>query len=98
MSCDKPVNSRTKEIQPVSPSPIVEEDYRMIRPPEERRYSPKELAQILRIGVRTLWTWIATGKIPPPIRYTGRCVRWKESQIRDFLDRGKESTAEEALK
>ena len=68
----------------------------MIRPPEERRYTARELAQIFRIDIRTLRRWVATGKIPEPIRYSRQCLRWRESQIRAFLDKGVLAIAEEA--
>jgi predicted DNA-binding transcriptional regulator AlpA len=47
----------------------------------------KRLARLLGCGLRTLRAWDSAGKLPAPIRI-GRCVRWRVSEIRAWLDAG----------
>ncbi len=47
----------------------------------------KRLAPMLCIGVRTLRTWDALGKVPTPVRIGGRVV-WRVDEIRAWLDAG----------
>jgi predicted DNA-binding transcriptional regulator AlpA len=47
----------------------------------------KDVAEILSVGVRTVWRWAATDKIPRPIRLTSKIRRWKASQLQAYLDR-----------
>lgn len=58
------------------------------RVPEERKFSADELAQILKVGRRTIWRWTAQGKLPPPIYFSPRTARWRERDIRHILDQG----------
>lgn len=64
-----------------------------VPPPRKRRrkFSPlvvdaKRLAKLLCVGLRTIRTMDAAGKIPRPIRLAG--VRWKVREIRDWIDAG----------
>ena len=47
----------------------------------------KEVAKRLRVGVRTVWRWVAIGKLPEPMRFTSSTVRWKPEDIQTFLDK-----------
>jgi len=47
----------------------------------------KDVAEILSIGVRTVWRWRALGKIPSPVRLTRQTLRWKASQLQAYLDK-----------
>jgi excisionase family DNA binding protein len=47
----------------------------------------QEVAGRLSMSVRTLWRMIERGKFPAPIRYTRRLVRWKKSDLLDWLGR-----------
>jgi len=49
----------------------------------------KDVAEILSIGVRTVWRWRALGKIPSPVRLTRQTLRWKASQLQAYLDNAK---------
>ena len=44
----------------------------------------RRLAALLCIGLRTLRTWDAAGKLPSPVRISG-CVRWRLDEIRAWL-------------
>jgi predicted DNA-binding transcriptional regulator AlpA len=51
-------------------------------------YSVLEVAQMLGIGRRTLFTWIAEGKVPPPVKWSERDVRWRENVIGPIVREG----------
>jgi excisionase family DNA binding protein len=44
-----------------------------------------DVARRLSIGVRTLWRMVAKGRLPQPIRYTRKLVRWKASDIDRYI-------------
>ena len=56
-------------------------------PPEPARdlLTAKDVARRLSIGVRTLWRLVADGKLPQPIRYTRKLVRWKTADIDRYI-------------
>jgi prophage regulatory protein len=45
-----------------------------------------ELADRLRVSRRTIWRWVAQGRLPVPVRYSRTCVRWKASVVEAYLD------------
>ena len=45
----------------------------------------QDVARRLSIGVRTLWRMVAQGKLPQPIRYTRKLVRWKTADIDRYI-------------
>lgn len=47
----------------------------------------RRLAVMLSAGIRTVRTWDAGGKLPPPLRIGGRVV-WRVDEIRAWLDAG----------
>ncbi len=47
----------------------------------------KGLTALLPVGLRTVRTWDAAGKLPRPVRIGGRVV-WLVSEIRAWLDAG----------
>ncbi len=55
--------------------------------PEQRKdlLTSRDVARRLSIGVRTLWRLVAQGKLPQPIRYTRKLVRWKTDDIDHYI-------------
>ena len=49
--------------------------------------SARDLAAILRFGLRTIRSMDAAGKLPAPIRIGGS-VRWRLDELRAWLDAG----------
>ena len=45
----------------------------------------QEVAHRLAIGVRTLWRLVAQGKLPQPVRYSRKLVRWKVTDIDGYI-------------
>ena len=37
----------------------------------------KQVAELLNIGVSTVWALVKVGRFPEPIRLTTRCSRWR---------------------
>ena len=52
-----------------------------------RMLDAKELAGVLKLGVRTIWRMNDAGKLPEPVRL-GSSVRWREDAIQEWLDSG----------
>lgn len=46
----------------------------------------QELAKLLGVNPRTIWRLAQRGDIPAPIRLGDRIVRWRLSDIREYLD------------
>lgn len=47
----------------------------------------RRLAALLAVGLRTVRTWDAAGKLPAPVRIGGRVV-WRLDELRAWLDAG----------
>ncbi len=44
-----------------------------------------ELSKVVKVSVRTLYRWIDSEIIPPPIKLGGS-LRWKREEIQNWLD------------
>lgn len=53
----------------------------------ERFLTDHEVADILGIGVRTVWKWAAMGRLPTPVRIGGSLTRWKASELKAYIDK-----------
>jgi predicted DNA-binding transcriptional regulator AlpA len=49
--------------------------------------SARDLAKMLRFGVRTIRSMDAAGRLPAPLRIGGS-VRWRAEEIRDWTEAG----------
>jgi prophage regulatory protein len=49
--------------------------------------SARDLAALLRLGLRTIRSMDAAGKLPAPVR-VGGSVRWRLDELRAWLDAG----------
>ncbi|MFO0843917.1 MAG: helix-turn-helix domain-containing protein [Gemmataceae bacterium] len=57
----------------------------------EARSSPElltsqQVANRLAVSVRTLWRLLAAGKIPQPVRYNRKLVRWKAAELARYIE------------
>ena len=57
--------------------------------PESDRFAlrPAEVAQLLGISVRHLWSLNSSGRLPRPLRL-GRSVRWRADELHAWLAAG----------
>ena len=52
----------------------------------------KEVAMLLGISARTVWTMVADGSLPQPVRLgrrkngRGRCTRWRAADLERLID------------
>ena len=51
-------------------------------------WTARDLAKAMRLGVRSVWKLLAAERLPEPLRLGGRMVRWRRSEILDWLDAG----------
>ena len=56
--------------------------------PEPLLLSARDLAAMLRLGLRTIRSLDSAGRLPRPLRITPGCVRWRYDEIRAWLDAG----------
>ena len=56
------------------------------RPPEDKGLliDSKQVAKLLKVCEKTVWTMYTTGKMPPPIRI-GRAVRWSYEELKAWV-------------
>jgi prophage regulatory protein len=47
----------------------------------------KEVAQLLGLGVSTVWLWARQQKLPQPKRLSNRVTVWRLSEIQDFIEK-----------
>jgi excisionase family DNA binding protein len=57
----------------------------------EARSSPElltsqQVANRLAVSVRTLWRLVAAGKVPQPVRYNRKLVRWKADEVTRYIE------------
>ena len=50
--------------------------------------SARDLTVVLRLSLRTIRSMDAAGRLPEPLRLSPGCVRWKFSEIRDWVNAG----------
>jgi prophage regulatory protein len=54
-------------------------------PPTDQLLTVHCLMKLLKVSERTIWRYVAEGKLPPPIRLTSRCTRWRKSDVDQAL-------------
>lgn len=45
-----------------------------------------DVANRLDVSRRTIWRWLALGRFPRPIRFSGVCVRWRSEDVEAFIE------------
>jgi excisionase family DNA binding protein len=44
-----------------------------------------DVAFRLNVSERTVWRWVAAGKLPEPVRYSQRLIRWRACDIEAYV-------------
>ena len=57
----------------------------MVNRDQDRLVTVRELSSILSVGKSTIWAWVAAGRLPAPLRFGGRCTRWRLSEIQAVI-------------
>jgi prophage regulatory protein len=55
-------------------------------PPTSDLLTVNDVARRLKVGVRTVWRWLAQGRLPQPLRFTALCVRWRIADLNRFIE------------
>ncbi len=55
---------------------------------ENQMLDAKAIADLLGIGVRTLWRWISSNQFPAPDLRKGRVIRWRLSTVQSWIEQG----------
>jgi excisionase family DNA binding protein len=45
----------------------------------------KDVAALLKVHKKTVWSWVSAGVLPGPLHLGPRCVRWRRATIEAFL-------------
>ena len=49
-------------------------------------YTVMELARVLKVSERTVWTWVAEGRWPEPdVKVSRKCSRWTRQSVEKFF-------------
>ena len=46
----------------------------------------QQVANRLAISIRTLWRLVRAGKVPQPVRYNRKLVRWKAVDLTRYIE------------
>ena len=57
--------------------------------------TPKDVAKLLSIGVRTLWRMVEAGQVPQPHRFSRKLLRWDRAELYDFVQNLRAAKAKE---
>ncbi len=53
--------------------------------PERDLLTTRDMAFRLNVSARTVWRWVAQGRLPEPIRYSSRMVRWRARDLEAYV-------------
>ena len=62
----------------------------------ERLLKVSEVQARLGISRPTIYNWMETGRLPRPIKFSAKCVRWPESVIDAWIEATAARSAEAA--
>ena len=51
-----------------------------------RLLTVREVAEIVGIGVPTVWKWVAARTFPAPIRLSSRATRWRNDEVMGWVE------------
>jgi prophage regulatory protein len=46
----------------------------------------RQVADLLDVSPRTVQRWVDEGRLPAPLVLSSRCLRWRESELLDWLE------------
>jgi len=59
----------------------------------KRFLSVGDLADRFQVERSTIYTWMRRGQLPPPVRFSRKCLRWDDSSIEKWIEARKEVVA-----
>ena len=60
---------------------------------DEQLITAKELASLLKVKLNTVRMWYKCGKLPPPYRLSNRTLRWRLSDVLEWVEKTKPPSA-----
>jgi excisionase family DNA binding protein len=48
--------------------------------------TPQQVAERLNVKKRTLWRMVEQDDFPQPVRFNRKLVRWKASEVQEYID------------
>jgi predicted DNA-binding transcriptional regulator AlpA len=54
-------------------------------PPTTDLLTVNDVARQLKVAVRTVWRWLALGRLPQPLRFSSVSIRWRRADINQFI-------------
>jgi len=54
--------------------------------------TPNDVAEMLGVSVKTLASWRSTKRYPLPFVRVGRCIRYRRTDLEEFLEKRREAT------
>jgi prophage regulatory protein len=51
----------------------------------EHLLTKEQVAKRLNVSIATIKRWMANGKLPKPVRFNKRTIRWRPEDIEDFI-------------
>jgi predicted DNA-binding transcriptional regulator AlpA len=54
-------------------------------PPTSDLLTVNDVARRLQVAVRTVWRWLAVGRLPQPLRFSSICIRWRRADVDQFI-------------
>lgn len=64
---------------------------------DNRLLTDHQVAAALGLGRSTVWRWVTEGRLPQPVRLSGKCTRWRAADIEAFVAQTAESAASESI-
>ena len=55
-------------------------------PPDQPLLRIAELARQLDVSTRTIWRYVALGRLPAPVRFSKVCVRWQAGEVQAAIE------------
>lgn len=65
----------------------------MTSTPTDQMLTRKEVEKMIHVSCATLYRWVEIGIFPSPVRYTARCVRWRQSEVQNWLNQSAQVAA-----
>jgi prophage regulatory protein len=52
----------------------------------EQMLTDKEVANVLKLSRSSVWRLARAGKLPKPVKVGLNAARWKQSELKDFME------------
>jgi prophage regulatory protein len=46
----------------------------------------REVESMICVSCATIYRWVQEGTFPGPVKFTARCVRWRQSEVQNWID------------